>query len=119
MNGTHGFQEWLEGAIRDAGETHRGLARKIAAQHPEGASESTIESARTTLRRILGGKLNPTQPTRDAIQEALGRDDAPTVDEERASDDPTFQEMVLYAREGIRHLRKLERWASRQSGCVA
>lgn len=102
MEGPRTFRDWLGAALEGEGETIRGLAKKIAEKHPEGANSSTIESARTSLRKILHGKSNPTQPTRDAIQQALGRDDAPTVEDE-AEDEPVSREMVL---DELRRLRR-------------
>ncbi len=83
------FGEWLERAMAEEGVGNRTLARRIAEQHPQGATEATIESARTTLRRIRSGKLRPGQRTREAIEAALGRTDSP------AEDEPITREMIL------------------------
>jgi len=103
------FGDWLRDAIAAEGVSHRGLARRIAEKHPQGANETTIDSARRTLRKILHNDLNPTQPTRDAIQEALGRTDAPRVDDEER-DEPLTREMLLErVRRGLHDLKALER----------
>ena len=104
------FREWLEEALSESGLSRKGLARRIAERHPHGVTESTTESARRTLRRILSGDLNPTQPTRDSIQEALDRKGAPTVEEEIASEavarerkvDAALAEIRMYALGGFR-----------------
>lgn len=82
------FSEWLGQAIRESGLSKRQLARRMAAKHLRGATPDTIETARRTLNKILAGDLNPTVPTRDAIAEALGRDDHP-------KDDPDDEEVDL------------------------
>lgn len=102
------FREWLESALTASGATKRGVARRMAEKHPRGATTETIESHRRTLNKILGGTQNPTQPTRDAIQDALDRHDAPTVDEE-ASDAPTAHEAIAELREIRKSTFRLER----------
>lgn len=85
------FRDWLSSAIVESGLSKREIARRMAAKHPRGVSLDTIETGRRTLNKILSGVLTPTQPTRDAIAEAIGRDDAPTVeseDEDEESDLP-------------------------------
>lgn len=117
MEETTTFRVWLRDALAAGGHTQRGLARRIAERHPEGANVSTIESARTALRKILRGDVNPSQPTRDAIQEALGRDDAPTAAEEAASESITREMVVEELRRFRRESLRLER--ALVSGAVA
>lgn len=102
------FKDWLADALEDSGATKRGLARRMAEKHPRGVTQDTIESSRRTLRKIIAGKQTPTQPTRDSIQDALGRHDAPTVEDENA-DGPTTSEARALLRDMRRQMRLLER----------
>lgn len=78
------FKEWLAERVGDApGQvSRRELARRLAAQHPGNGGTHTAESHRRSIRRILAGEINPTQPTRDAIMDALEDESAPTVEDE-------------------------------------
>lgn len=104
------FRAWLEDALRESGLSKRGLARRIAEKHPDGPTESAIESARRTLRRVLAGELVPTQPTRDSIEEALGRKDAPRVDGEDGDEPMTREAVVASLREMRASARRIERF---------
>ena len=107
------FSEWLGQAIRESGLSKRQLARRMAAKHVRGATPDTIETARRTLNKILAGDLNPTQPTRDAIAAALGRDDQP-------SDDPDEEEADLAAQLAhiARELSTLQRKVGKRSAAA-
>jgi hypothetical protein len=73
------FRDWLSNAISTSGLSKREIARRMAAKHPRGVTADTIETARRTLNKVLGG-MTPTQPTRDLIAAAIERDDAPSVE---------------------------------------
>ncbi len=108
------FRDWLSERVGDEPQkvSRRELARRLSER------DGDPESHRRTVRRILNGDTpSPTQRTRNAIQDALEDWSAPSAADDAASE-PTLEEMVLYAREGIRHLRKLERWALAQGAAA-
>lgn len=78
------FREWLKEALERHEVSRRELARRLAERDP---SDGDPETHRRSIRRILDGTiLSPTQPTRDAIQDALGDETAPTVQDEDRSE---------------------------------
>lgn len=102
------FRDWLEQRVGDGpGKTsRRELARRLAAQHPV---DGDPEVYRRTIRRILDGSIvNPTQATRDAIQEALEDQSAPSADDEEDELDVASTLLVL-ARESAELNRRLSR----------
>jgi transcriptional regulator with XRE-family HTH domain len=107
------FRDWLAEAIGQAKISKRELARRMAARHPRGATADTVETARRTINKILAGDMTPTQPTRDSIAAALGRDDHPSVsadeDDEVPDLDATLAAMAREAAELARMMRRLER----------
>ncbi len=90
------FRDWLSSAITASGLSKREIARRMAAKHPNGATLDTVETARRTVNKVLGG-MTPTQPTRDWIAGALDRDDAPSVDDEddEESDLPSLLQSLV------------------------
>lgn len=101
------FKEWLAQAVAESGLSKREIARRMASKHLRGVTPETIDTFRRTLNKIAAGDLTPTQPTRDSICEALGRDDAPSVEDDEEPDlEATLQAL---AREQAELSRKLSR----------
>lgn len=100
------FKDWLADVLVGTGVSRRELARRLAEKHPEGVTDKTLDSQRKTVRRILSGDSNPTQPTREAICDALGvpRDECPSADDEAADSQITRDEFSVWKRVN----RKLE-----------
>lgn len=100
MEGTT-FRDWLTARVGDdEGQvSRRELARRLAEQAP---GDGDPDSYRSSLRRILRGDRVASQPTRDAIQRALGDDTAPSVEDE-AKDEPITRELVI---DRLRDLRR-------------
>lgn len=95
------FKDWLAERVGDAPGcvSRRELARRLAAQHPGDGGEETAESHRRNLRKILKGETaNPTQATRDAIQDALDDHTAPTAEQDAADSPITRDEMRTWQR---------------------
>jgi transcriptional regulator with XRE-family HTH domain len=103
------FRDWLSDAIPTSGLSKREIARRMAAKHPRGVNLNTIETGRRTLNKILAGDLTPTQPTRDSIAEALGRDDAPAVTDEDDEESDLSSTLQALAREQAELSRRLSR----------
>lgn len=101
------FGIWLKQAIAESGLSKREIARRMAAKHPKGATPETVDTARRTLNKIVGGEQTPTQPTRDSIAAALGRGDAPLVDDDEEIDLAATLQAI--AREQAEVNRKLSR----------
>ena len=87
------FRDWLGERVGDAPGlvSRRELGRRLAGQHPE--EHVDPDSYRRTVRRILNGEVNPSQRTRDSIQDALRDWSAPRHDDEpREEDEPLSRE---------------------------
>lgn len=91
------FRGWLEQRVGDEpGQvSRRELARKLAEKTP---GKGDPESYRRSIRRILMGERNPSQATRDAIQDALGDRSAPTLSDEESDAGVTAEEMSVWQR---------------------
>jgi hypothetical protein len=76
------FREWLRDTLETQAVSRRELARRLPGDP---------ESNRRTLRRILSGQVDPTDRTRDEIQEALGDDSGPS----RSDEDDSLRELVV------------------------
>lgn len=84
------FRDWLTGEMRRQNVTRRGLARRLAAQHPEGVNEATTETYRRAVYKYLH-PVRPTKPTnqtRAAFAVALGvsPDEVPSTEDEEDDD---------------------------------
>lgn len=100
--GRETFREWLGRALEEGDVSRHELARRLADQHP---GNGNPEDYRRTVRRILKGDTNPSQPTRDAITEALGRTDAPRADEEDRDETITRDEFRIWQSVNARIIR--------------
>lgn len=104
------FKHWLSERVGDGpGQvSRRELARRLAARHPGAGGEETVESHRRNLRKILKGETaHPTQPTRDAIQDALDDHTAPTAEEDAADSPITRDEFRVWQRTNAKLARGL------------
>jgi transcriptional regulator with XRE-family HTH domain len=91
------FRDWLADAIDRSGLSKREIARRMAAKHPQGVTFETIETGRRTINKILAGKSTPTQPTRDAIADALERDDHPSESADDEEEDEPVPDLLMRA----------------------
>ena len=103
------FRNWLADAIPASGLSKREIARRMAAKHPSGVSLETIETGRRTLNKILSGDLTPTQPTRDAIADALERTDAPASSDDDEEAETVADTLQALAREQADLSRRMKR----------
>jgi len=85
------FRDWLTGEMKRQEVTRRGLARRLAAQHPEGVTDATVETYRRSIYKYLHPTrpTKPTNPTRAAFAEALGvsPDEVPSTEDEEEAED--------------------------------
>ena len=102
MEGT--FREWLNERVGsgDGKVSQRELARRLSA-----SGRIDPENARRTIGRIARGSAKASQPTRDAIQEALGDSTAPSVEQED-SDEAITRELVVVEIEAMIAARRRE-----------
>lgn len=84
------FRTWLQDEIDAQGLSRREVARRMATKHPKGVTPSTAETYRRAIYKYLDPEQpsNPTQPTREAIAEALGVDPStiPADDDDEEAD---------------------------------
>lgn len=95
------FKGWLTGEMRRQDVTRRGLARRLASQHPEGVNEATVETYRRAIYKYLHSAkpTKPTNPTRAAFAVALGvsPDEVPSSEDEEEAEDvmaPLMREVM-------------------------
>lgn len=87
--GNRTFKDWLEGQLEKRQIPRRELARRMAAQHPEGVTNQTIETYRRAIYKYLGPDPTiPSEPTRNAFAAALDVDpsEVPSEDDEEEPD---------------------------------
>lgn len=101
------FRDWLNERVGegDGMVSRHELARRIAGQDTTGTTDP--ENVRRSLRRIMGGQVKASQPTRDAIQKALNDHTAPSVEDED-SDDAITRELVVVELEAMIASRRRE-----------
>lgn len=102
------FRTWLSDRVGDepGKVSRRELARRLAGQHP---ADGDPEVYRRTIRRILDGSIgNPTEATREAIEDALDDHSAPSTDDEEDELDMAAELQAL-ARESFELNRRLSR----------
>lgn len=88
------FKEWLAARVGEGGQvSRRELARRLAGKY-----QGDAESHRRSIRRILDGERNPTQTTRDSIQDVLDDWSAPRVDDEVADQAISHDELATWQR---------------------
>lgn len=96
------FRDWLQDALMRHGLSRRELARRLPGD---------TESNRRSLRRILSGETNPTDRTREAIQDVLEDHSAPSRDDE--VDEMAGGSLLVDVRDLVRLHRSLERVLAR------
>lgn len=105
------FRSWLRSELDSQKLPRRELARRLAAKHPSGVTQQTIETYRRAIYRYLDetDPMQPNEQTRGAFADALGVDPSEVPSEDEDEDFDAIAALQAMARDQAELQKRMRR----------